>query len=208
MSGGSLTRVDGVCPVCGGTQKITMKVRLPVDVHSSAVPLGAQAGRKTYPCPECSGVVHEGSVVVRHAYSDVDERTFVLTPEVVVARAVTGQNVDLIVKSLLRDGLLDTTEVEGAPLHMRRFVTTLGVVHPSAVKTIEGRLANRQDAVARDAIDEVSRRISRWARGTGHSNVPGEVVQEIIEEALASVLDQWRDARRIDLARAEYGGGL
>lgn len=68
-----------------------------------------------------------------------------------------------------------------------QMVATVGVVHPSKLDTLEARIAERQDVVAKEVADEAEHQIERWA-DYGHSKIFKRDARHMIRDAFQIVM--------------------
>lgn len=185
------------CEVCCGRGKI----RVPVYGRVMAFdPLAAETmteSSREYPCPECSEVVPVERLAV------TAERRFIFSePEndPQFMEAMKRQMAHALIDGLLEKDLVkfergptDTTQMR---FEMRM---TTAVVSPHQVATLQERVAEHQEALAREVMAEASRQISNWeSHYTGtEGHIQKAQAVDSVREALRTVLSaraKWRAA--------------
>jgi hypothetical protein len=183
------------CDVCCGRGKIRVPVYRPLDVRMVDIPAldVMESPYRDYPCPECSEVVPLERVQVvaeqRLANSTPEnDPRYIESCKYSMVRELAGT---LLERNLVKfeRGPTDDYQMRFA---MRM---TVGVVAPRAVATLEERVAEHQEALAREVMAEATRSISNWG---SYYNAPGLSKAQAIDSvdgALQTVLKaraKWR----------------
>lgn len=129
-----------------------------------------EASSRDYPCPECSDVIALDRVanVQFHSLLDIrrDEPDFLAYAKRNAALSLGGE---LLAKGFLRfqRGPPDDREMVAS------LVATVGVVSPTHVASLEKRVAQHQEMIAREVIAEAERQILNW--NSHHSGAEGGI---------------------------------
>lgn len=169
------------CPICGGSQTIRLPVRQrisavrPAEYTQSTV----EASVRTYPCPECATSVPLERVQVIEEVVKIDERY-------VFDGNAMGHAKEMAIRylgaALVKGGFvtLETGRVDRDQMSMPVYIR-LGVVSKAAVASIEERIAQRQEEIAREVVAEAVENLAMGGRGG---------LAGIVRDALPVVMDR------------------
>jgi hypothetical protein len=175
------------CEICRGSGVIRLPIyRREKVVDFSATPVAEESSR-SYACPECSDSIPQERLAVVQYHSLVDSR--INDPEFV--RHAKDSAAHNIVASLLKGGFI---RFERGPNDDRELQypmrATVGVVSLTQVATLEQRIADHQEELARDVIDEAARQIRNWRsnRTEDEGTLEKEYAVQFVNEAFRTVL--------------------
>lgn len=147
------------CEVCSGSGLVRLPLhRRAVMPRFDAIEIIESAYRE-YPCPECGDVIPLERLATVEFHSQVSSRT---ADSEFKKHAMHGAARRLI------DGLLAKNFIrfKRGPDDPRQLtyplVATLAVVSPTHVATLEDRVAQHQEVVAKEVVEEAVRQISNW----------------------------------------------
>jgi len=184
-----------VCPVCRGRRTLTFALYRSIsDGERLSAGLNARAkiedGTRTYPCPECAPKIDPTQVLMIGATEVVS--TF-------REEQFGGDYLDHVKRDcaqalahvMLKEGVISFTRSPTTSRSVFGDATDLhaqiGVVMPAVVKTMEARIAARQEEIAAEVVAEACEAISRRSLGDGILRVHAV---EAVQNALKTVLER------------------
>lgn len=173
------------CDVCQGRGLVRLPIYRPLKVTAIDIAPEPVESSRQYPCPECGDAVSIGHVGALREESFVasyiNEPGFIEHVKEGLAHLLAGQ--------LLKDGYIKFRRGPTDSQEMRfQMVATVGVVHPSKLDTLEQRIAERQDVVAREVANEAVRQIDNFGSYYGHADILKQTARHLIEESLQTIL--------------------
>jgi hypothetical protein len=187
------------CEICRGRGLVRLPLYRRATVSFEATATSIEESYREYPCPECSDQAPLERVAVLDVHSMVDAR--IDTPEFRehAMRHAALRLVDELLKAdfiTLERGKTDTFR-ERYPV-----VATIGVVSKKQVATLERRIADRQDEVAKVVALEAKKQIDNWGSHYGHADILKRDAKAQVDSALNHVLSTWSAIRaRLALPR-------
>lgn len=175
------------CEICQGRGTI----ELPIRRRLSAVPyrpdavMAIEASSKSFPCPECapSAPADRLAIVRYHAVVNMQIRDPAFLDDVKASAAHS------LVEGLLRGGYVTFKRgPECADGFTYEMVASIGVVAPAHVATFEQRVAEHQEALAREVMAEAVAQIQNWGSHYGHRTISKEQAYDSVASALKAVL--------------------
>lgn len=179
--------LTNLCDICQGSRTIRLRVHRPLVVipFPEAISTEPVEGSREFPCPQCCETVKVGKV------GAIQEDSFVTTriSDPSFTEHVRERLAVQIGLQLLKSGYLQFRRGPDDAREMRyQMVATVGAVHPSKLDTLERRIAERQDEVAKEVANEAADQIDNFGSYYGHSGIAKSVARQLIGEALQSVL--------------------
>ncbi|HSV24359.1 MAG TPA: hypothetical protein VLJ17_15190 [Xanthobacteraceae bacterium] len=197
------------CEICGGARVIRLPVRRKLEVQGfsaddASAPIRALTGDhlrmdyREYPCPECGTKANVERVFALDVHSTIDSR--VPSEAMPHIRASVAHR---LVEGLLQGGYIEFEE--GRPdlrtLHLSRPIfATLYAVHPGeARQTIESRIRERQDQVAKVAAEAAISQIENWGSASRYADglIEKRHAAKFIREAVVATSNQWSKASQL-----------
>lgn len=181
------------CEICRGSKVVRLPIYRSVSVSPTFDAPAMEETSRDYPCPECGGAVKQDRVAVLDAHtmvcSEISDTNFADHAR----RAAAHRLVD----HLLEGGFI---EFERGPIRDRDMafpmVATLGVVSKGQVATLEQRIAERQDQVARAVAQKARSQIENWGSHHGNTSISKREAHDQIDSALNHVLSEWHRMRK------------
>lgn len=184
------------CDVCGGRGKIRVPVypRHTVAEFNPRDDFASTQSSREYPCPECSEIVpveHVGA-----ASEEVFVASYVNEPGFMehVKNSLGHQIVDFLLRHNYVEFERSPTDERQMRFQMR---ATVGVVSKKRLATIQERVEQHQEALAREVMAEAKRQIDNWGSTYGHTSLHKSQARDSVDGALAAVLkarSNWRAA--------------
>lgn len=178
------------CEICRGEGSIRLpiyrRMSLVADVPSIS---SAEETSRRYPCPECSETVPQDRIAVMSKHhlvqSGVDDPDFM--------GHVRRHSAHELIDGLLHRKLISFERGRDDPYEMTfPIIATVGVVSPNVVATLEQRVAERQDEVAREVAAAAAAGIRIW--GSHYTGDEGSIHKaqavDAVNEALKRVLEK------------------
>jgi len=176
------------CDICSGAGKIRLPVygRVPA-VYSDSGEITAKPAEtsRTFACPQCGPKVEHERIALVYARATCAAE-FVNEPG--YDEHVKRDAAHRLADELLKGGFI--TYARSSVDELRRtfkITSKLGVVSPSAVATMETRIAERQGDVAAKVVDEAVRLIDTWGSYYGRETVTKSEAARFVREALRNV---------------------
>ena len=177
------------CPVCRGSKRIKLPLYHPVSASFSGEPdWTVREASREYACPECSGVPESRVNILGCAAS-------IFSPEPIDPNQIEAMRHHMareMAENLVKDGFV---RIEVGPVgdDLRSEVTaTLGVVSERVVASMEQRIAERQELVAREVTSAAVAGIRVW--GSYYTGDDGSISKsqaiDAVREALKAVLEK------------------
>lgn len=182
-----MTRSD--CDICGGSGSIRLPVRAKMsarysDYNSSIEP--TQSSR-TYACPECGPSIDQERIALLYTKQDVSAHPSYMNDDR-YHEAMLRDAAHCFVDMLLRDGYIKqergSVDTDKMVYEIR---STLGVVSPSVVASMEARIAERQGEVAVEVANEAMRLINHWGSHYGTTTLSKVEACRFVQEAVRSI---------------------
>lgn len=182
------------CVICRGSGVIRLAIYRRTRIGdfntesiADAEPIAEESSR-SYPCPECSDRLPQERLAVVQYHSLLDSE--INDPEYVRhAKHVAAHE---LVAGLLKNGFI---RFERGPNDARDLqfpmMATIGVVSLKTVATLEQRIAERQDELAREVVSEAAKQIRIWRSaytgddGTIHKGQAVDSIQAALTRVLA-----------------------
>lgn len=180
------------CPVCHDTRSIRLPHHYPPSAffaHDSSLLREFGICDDTYPCPACTGGLKEERVAFIQTVDEIRAWRGIETAEMDQIRRIAA---DTIVHALLKRGLI-RVELRSDPSDSTRLEVQaeLAVLSDSSVASMKERIAERQDEVAAEVVQEAMRRITEWDKDYDHlhdGTIPKDVAKSAAYAALMKVL--------------------
>lgn len=172
------------CDICRGRGTVTLPVYGKVMAYSPAETPTLEESSRDYPCPECGDSAPMEKLAIIQRQSGAAERPD--DPE--YSRYLRKIAAVAFVDELLKRDLI---RIERGPADdMMRFSirSTLGVVAPAHVATLERRVAEHQEIVAREVAAKAAAEIDNWGSYYDYQVIRKERAVTFVQEALAAVL--------------------
>jgi hypothetical protein len=179
-----MTRHD--CDICRGNGIVRLPIYRRVMAFSANEMADPTPNHRDYPCPECGDSVTMGQV---QALRQEAFATTMYANEPGFIQHVREGLAHQIVSQLLKDGYTTVKRGPDDSREMRfQMVATVGVVHPSRLDTLEQRIAENQDQVAREVANEAAHQIDNWGSHYGHADILKRDARQMIIDALQIVM--------------------
>lgn len=193
------------CDICRGSKTINLPVHRELEAvgHDPvAALLGKQldVSHRSFPCPQCAGIADTASVVLVHAQDHpyraelYDQTDFKLHLMV--------RHGHMLVKTLISGGYITTREIErrnnshrGEEVLVR---SSLGVVAPAVVASIEQRAVDAGAVIAMEAAQAAVDQIVNWGSYFGTGTIPKVQAEHLIRGAVSAMINKHRDRVRAD----------
>lgn len=178
------------CEICRGSGRVRLPIyRRATMTAFGAGPIAAAEISRDYPCPECSDTValDQLAVLQQHAFMDarINEPGYI---DAAKRQAAHGLVAGLIERGFIR--------FERGPDDLAQMLfpvyATIGAVSPTHVATLEQRMAEHQEELAREVMAEAARGIRVW--GSAYHGDEGSIEKE-------QAVDAVNDALRLVLQR-------
>jgi hypothetical protein len=182
------------CPVCQGRKRIKLPLYQPVSASfSDDADWTAREASREYACPECSGVP-ESRVNILGCVASIFCPDPVNFPDQI--KAMRHHMAREMAEKLVKDGFI---RIEVGPVgdDFRSEVTaTLGAVSERAVASMEQRIAEHQDVVAREVANAAAAGIRVWGSyyTDDDGSIPKSQAVDAVREALKAVLEKRKPA--------------
>jgi hypothetical protein len=173
------------CEICRGNGLVRLPIyRRLMACTIDAAPEPVESSRD-YPCPECGDAITIGQVGALREESLV--ASYINEPGFI--DHVREGLAHLLAAQLLKDGYIKFRRGPNDDQRMRfQMVAMVGVVHPSKLDTLEQRIAERQDVVAREVADEAAHQIDNWGSHYGRADILKRDAGRMIRDALQIVM--------------------
>jgi len=185
------------CEICRGSRVVRLPVYHKVSAEPFDMPAVSEESSRQYPCPECGDQVKLDRVAVLDVHTIMDSR---ISSEDYIQRGKETAAFRLV-DHLLRGNFIT---FEQGPHDAKELsfpiIASLGVFSKGQVATLEQRIAERQDQVAKAVAQEAKEQISIWGSYYGHAGILKRDARAQIDSALNRVLSSWSKIRALGLS--------
>lgn len=151
------------CEVCCGRGLVRLQIQRRTSVvdfkAAEMIPMVAELAYRDYPCPECGDVIPLERLATVEFHSMVNNQ---ITDPEFTKHAMNGAAHRLIDELLAKNFIRMQRGPDDSSQFRYPLVATLAVVSPQHVATLEDRVAQHQEVVAQEVVDEAIRQISNW----------------------------------------------
>lgn len=176
------------CDICRGSRYVRLPVwpTLAVAIQQDTSPISMGESSRSYPCPQCANIVSDDHVKALD-YNMMVDTLYMADREYMpsMRRHAAHGMVDRLVEDGFITFRLSKEERDPGRKVLR---AELGVVSPAHVATMESRIAERQDEVARSVAEEAIMQIYNWGSAYGHTGLSKHEAELSVKSALARVL--------------------
>lgn len=184
------------CEVCRGRRAVRLRLyqRTPSITSAGRCPVPINEASREYPCPECGDSIPISRLAVLTEAQLIDSRDISSVGMQEACRAAAQAFVDKLLDEDLIQFELGPEDALNLTVAVR---ATIGVVSPRHVASLEERIAERQEAVAREVVEQGARNIRAWGRAYSgdEGNISKGQAVSSLWEALRAVLAR-RDPKR------------
>lgn len=194
-----------VCEICRGAGMVRFPIYRRATITSRYVDSPSiEESSRSYPCPECAPTIPEERLAVVQYHSWGDSQ---LINEPGYAEASKRRAIHELAELIFSQGFVrfergpdDGLEL-GYPMR-----ATIGVVAPKRIATLEQRISEHQEELARDVAENAAADIANWGVYFGALNISKDMAIGFVRSALKRVLAkraEMRPASTIEARRAE-----
>ena len=175
------------CDICGGRQVVTLAIQRRAAVVSGfngTEPPKPELLSRSYPCPNCVDLIPVERIATVSFHAVMDSR--ITDPD--YERHAKASAAHSLIDGIVKNNLIQYRK--GSPQGLRiPMIATVMVAAPHHVATMEQRIAEHQEIVAREVIEEAAKHIMNWGSYYGEQQISkGEAITGM-HDALRTVIN-------------------